>query len=296
MKNKLLLLIVVLLIPFCFISNNNKKEENITEEVSKEIRVNLEYNNQILDLSLNDYLIGVVGCEMPASFNTEALKAQAIASRTFAYNFLVNDTIKLTTKAQCYKDNNTLKDKWQDNYDKYYNIISSVVNETNDLVIKYDNNIIKSYYYAMSNGKTEKSVAVFNEELPYLTIVDSSFDATLKNFEVQTRITNNNFCELLSINPCEINISNIKRDETNRVTSLLINNIEYKGTDFRKKLSLRSTDFDINTNNNELIITTKGYGHGVGMSQYGANYLANQGLKYDEILKYYYKDTYLEKY
>lgn len=295
MRNKLLLVVVVLLIPITFIYSY--KEDNKHEEIhKKEQRVNLEYNNQVIVLSLNDYLIGVVGCEMPASFNIEALKAQSVAARTFAYNFLVGDIIKLTTGAQCYKTNEELLEKWQENYDEYYNKISSVVKSTDDVVIKYDNNIIKSYYYAMSNGKTEDSIAVFNQELPYLTIVDSSFDSTLKNFEVETSFTFENFCNSLSINPCEINITNITRDDSNRVRSLRINNIEFSGIDIRKKLSLRSTDFDIDTNDNNIIITTKGYGHGVGMSQYGANYLANQGMKYDEILKYYYKDVDIENY
>ena len=289
MRNKLLFLVVVLLIPLTYISYNREIQQETIKE--KEIRVNLEYNNQILDLSMKDYLIGVVGCEMPASFNDEALKAQAIAARTFAYNFINNDIIKITTGAQCYLDNNKLKDKWQDDYDTYYNKISNVVNCTNNLVIKYNNEIIKSYYYAMSNGKTEDSLAVFNQNLPYLTIVDSPFESTLKNFEVETSLTYDNFCNLLSINPCEINISNIVRDESDRVESLIINDIKYSGIDIRKKLSLRSTDFNIDTKDNEIVVTTKGYGHGVGMSQYGANYLANQGMNYEEILKYYYNDV-----
>ena len=294
MKNKLLFIVVVLLVPLALI-NNKKEVTNIVEE-KKEQRVNLEYNNQVFDLSMNDYLIGVVGCEMPASFNVEALKAQAIAARTFAYNFLVDDTIIITTGAQCYNDIDKLKEKWQEKYDEYYNKISSVVEATNDIVIKYDDKIIKSYYYAMSNGKSEEALAVFNQDLPYLKVVDSSFDSTLKNFEVETSYTFDKFCNLLSINPCEINISDIIRDKSNRVSSININNNIYSGIDIRKKLSLRSTDFDIDTKDNNIIITTKGYGHGVGMSQYGANYLANQGMNYEEILKYYYNDVNIDNY
>ena len=148
----------------------------------------------------------------------------------------------------------------------------------------------------MSNGKTSNAMPVFNEDLPYLSVVDSSFDENLNNFEVTTSFTYYNFCNLLNINPCSINISDIKRDDTNRVISLSINNKEYQGTNFRTMLSLRSTDFIIEKKEDEILITTKGYGHGVGMSQYGANYLANQGNTYEEIINYYYKNVSIENF
>ena len=201
-----------------------------------------------------------------------------------------DNVINITSSAQCYSDNTTLKDKWQNNYDKYYSTIKNAVEETNDKVITYQGNIIKSYYFAISNGKTSTALSVFNEELHYLTNVDSTFDEGVNKYEVTTTFTYDNFCNLLNINPCNITISNIKRDESNRITSLFINDKEYDGITLRKQLGLRSTDFDIKLLDN-IKITTKGYGHGVGMSQYGANYLANNNYSYEEIIKYYYKDV-----
>jgi stage II sporulation protein D len=281
MNNKLLIFIIIILI---IISISIKPKEVLIEH--KDIEVLLDNNK----LSFNDYLIGVVGCEMPASFHYEALKAQAVASRTFAYNYLKDNVINITSSAQCYSDNTTLKDKWQNNYDKYYSTIKNAVEETNNKVITYQGNIIKSYYFAISNGKTSTALSVFNEELPYLTNVDSTFDEGVNKYEVTTTFTYDNFCDLLNINPCNITISNIKRDESNRITSLLINNKEYNGITIRKLLGLRSTDFDIKLLDN-IEITTRGYGHGVGMSQYGANYLANNNYTYEDIIKYYYKDV-----
>ena len=281
MNNKLLILIIIILI---IITICIKPKEVLIE--NKDIEVLLDNNK----LSLQDYLIGVVGCEMPASFHYEALKAQAVASRTFAYNYLKDNIININSSAQCYSNNTTLKDKWQDNYDKYYSIIKKAVEETNNKVITYQGNIIKSYYFAISNGKTSTALSVFNEDLPYLTNVDSTFDEGVNKYEVTTTFTYDNFCNLLNINPCNITISNIKRDESNRITSLFINDKEYDGITLRKQLGLRSTDFDIKLLDN-IKITTKGYGHGVGMSQYGANYLANNNYSYEEIIKYYYKDV-----
>ena len=297
MKNKLLLLIIIMLLPFAIFINTKDNDNNIedTEEV-KEIVVNLSKDNEIIKLSLNDYLIGVVGQEMPASFNIEALKAQAIAARTFAYNYMNDDVINIKETAQSYISIDKMREKWGSDYETYYNKIKSAVLDTNNLVIKYDDNIIKSYYYAISNGKSEDSIAVFNEELPYLKVVDSNFDEEVKNFEVTTSFTSDNFCNLLSINPCSINIGNITRDDSNRVSKIIINNKEYLGTDIRKLLSLRSTDFEIKLLDNSVEIITKGYGHGVGMSQYGANYLANNGYSFEEILKYYYKDVEIKNY
>ena len=295
MKNKLLLLVVIILLPIAIFIN--KKEEVINNEEKEEvIVVNLEKNNEIIKLDLNDYLIGVVGQEMPASFNVEALKAQAVAARTFAYNYLNNNEINIKDSAQHYISIDEIKEKWGSDFDTYYEKIKSSVLDTDNQVIKYDNNIIRSYYYAISNGKTEDSIQVFNEELPYLKVVDSSFDQNVKNYEVTTTFTYDNFCLLLSINPCNINIGDITKDNSNRVEKITINDKEYLGIDIRKLLNLRSTDFTINLLDNNIEIITKGYGHGVGMSQYGANYLANNGYNYQEILKYYYKDVEITNY
>lgn len=292
MRNKLLLLAVVILLFFAIFINN---KESSNEKADESIVVYLNKNDNIIELNINDYLIGVVGQEMPASFNDEALKAQAVAARTFAYNYLNDNSINIKDSAQHYIDIDDMKEKWGNDFDYYYNKVRDAVLDTDNEVIKYNDEIIRSYYYAISNGKSEDSIAVFNEELPYLKIVDSKFDENVKNFESTTSFTYENFCNLLSISSCNISIDNIIRDDSNRVYKISINNKEYLGTTIRKLLGLRSTDFSI-TLEDDIKITTKGYGHGVGMSQYGANYLANNGYNYQEILKYYYKDVEIKNY
>jgi stage II sporulation protein D len=297
MKNKILVLIIIVLIPICYLvvkqSNNNFSLKN---ETQPDIIVKLDYNNQEQELNLNNYLIGVVGAEMPATFNLEALKAQAVASRTFAVFNIKDNVISTNTKEQAYQSNEELQTKWQDKYDEYYAKITDAVTSTNNIVIKYNNVPIKAYYYAMSNGYTESSITVFSEDLPYIDVVPSEFDEQVNNYLVTKSMSQADFCTALNIPNQSINISNIIKDSSNRVVSININNNEYSGTTIRKLLNLRSTDFTIEINNNEINITTKGYGHGVGMSQYGANYLANNNYTYQDILNYYYKNVEITNY
>ena len=112
----------------------------------------------------------------------------------------------------------------------------------------------------------------------------------IKKYKVDTQFTTNEIKNKLNITSNDLNISIISRDKTNRVEKISVNGKIYTGVEFRHALTLRSTDFEITKNNDNYIITTKGYGHGVGMSQYGANGMANENYKYDEILKYYYQN------
>lgn len=283
--NKKLLIIVIVLIPITIISFFHKETNFIMD---KNIIIKVNKDNELLEIPLEEYVIGVVGGEMPASFEPEALKAQAIASRTYVIKHLENkDTITSTISDQVYLSNDELRTKWKDNYDKYYNKIKEAVLSTKDKIITYNNKPIKAYYYSKSNGYTESSLNVFNEQNDYLNIISSPFE---KDIEQIVEIPKEEFCTKLSITCNNITISNITRDESNRVANLTVNNKSFKGTKFRKLLGLRSTDFDIEVLDN-IKITTRGYGHGVGMSQYGANEMAKLGYNYEDILKYYYQNT-----
>ena len=283
--NKKLLIIVIVLIPITIISFFHKETNFIMD---KNIIIKVNKDNELLEIPLEEYVIGVVGGEMPASFEEEALKAQAIASRTYVIKHLENkDTISSTISDQVYLSNDELRTKWKDNYDKYYNKIKEAVLSTKDKIITYNNKPIKAYYYSKSNGYTESSLNVFNEQNDYLNIIASPFE---KDIEQIVEIPKEEFCTKLSITCNNITISNITRDESNRVDNLTVNNKSFKGTKFRKLLGLRSTDFDIEVLDN-IKITTRGYGHGVGMSQYGANEMAKLGYNYEDILKYYYQNT-----
>lgn len=303
MKNKILLSIVILMLPLAVISffkkETNfklaeKKEEVKQSEVSYQIKLQNE-NGEITNLDLEKYVIGVVAGEMPASFELEALKAQAIASRTYAmYKKSLNQEydVLATTADQVYLTLEQMQEKWQNDYEEYYNKIKEAVYQTRNLVLKYNNEIIKSYYFAMSNGYTEEAVNVFNESQDYLVSVESKGEEEISDNVIKTiSMSKTEFCQKLNIECQNIKITDINYSISGRINNLKINNTQFLGTKLRSLLNLRSTDFQIEVADNEVLITTKGYGHGVGMSQYGANAMAKNGSSYEEILKHYYQNV-----
>ena len=298
---KKLILIIIFLVPIYISSFKVKETTFFNNDTSKVISKNNKNSKTVivyvkdkdLYLDLEDYVTGVVAAEMPALFDEEALKAQAVASRSYAMSSVKNHIITISSSIsdQVYKTNYELSDNWQGNYDKYFKKIQEAVRETENLVIKRDNKILRTYYFSMSNGYTENSLAVFNENT--FESVSSSLEQKLSNYLKTVTFTKNELCKLLKLD--DINIQNIKRNETNHVDKIIINNKEFTGVEFRKLLNLRSTDFEIGEDNGKYIIATKGYGHGVGMSQYGANEMAKIGKKYEEILNHYYKNTEIKK-
>ena len=297
MKNRNLVIAVIILTIIAILSSFDKKETVFLNE-EKKVTIKNNETTEEKELELEEYIIGVVAGEMPASFEVEALKAQAIAARSYAMNKVNSSkkTYDLVTDVsnQVYITQDEMKEKWQSEYDYYYNKIKDAVLETKGLVMKYNAEIISAYYFAMSNGSTEDVSLVFGESKDYLQSVDSSWDENVKNFTVETNITKEEFCKKLDISCNDIIINNIKRSETNRVNEITINNKTFKGTEVRSILNLRSTDFNIEINES-IKITTKGYGHGVGMSQYGANEMAKNGSTYEEILKHYYNNIEISK-
>lgn len=289
--NKKLIYTLVLLMPVTIISFYFKETNFIMQKNKQSVdkyQINVDTTDKLLTVSLEEYIIGVVAGEMPALFHEEALKAQSIASRTYLINHLqTNETISNTTNDQVYLTQADMKEKWKDDYNKYYNKIKEAVTATKDLIMYYNDEPIKAFYFSKSNGYTASSISVFNEEYDYLTIVESPYDQDNSN---TVEISKKEFCNKLNITCNQISINNITKDKSNRVSNITINNKEYKGTQIRKLLSLRSTDFTFNIKENTIEITTKGYGHGVGMSQHGANNMAKLGYTYEEILKYYYHD------
>ena len=299
MKNKILLLIVVVLSVIAI--SGSKKETTYfnnakKEEVKEEIKLALKDTStgEIKNIELEDYIVGVVAGEMPASFNEEALKAQAIASRTYAMYKMKNSngTYDLVTDKtnQVYITEEKMKSLWQENFDYYFEKIKKAVYDTKDLIMTYNGDVILSLYFARSNGKTEDAIAVFGSNEEYLKSVESPEE----NLTSEVTISKDKFCNKLNISCDAINISNVLKSSSGRINSLNINGKTFKGTEIRTLFDLKSTDFDI-TIDSEIKFITKGYGHGVGMSQYGANKLAQNGKNYEEILKHYYQNINIEK-
>ena len=297
MKNKYLLMVVFVLSIIAVLSSQNNKTTFLNDQ--EDISLLNPEDNTIAKMNLEDYVVGVVAAEMPALFQEEALKAQAVAARAYALYKMQhtqeNYDVIADISNQAYLTKEEMQDKWQQDYDKYYAKIKKAVEDTNSQVMTYNDQVIIAYYFAMSNGKTEDASIVFGEKEDYLESVDSFWDKNVDNFVVTNTIAKEEFCTQLNLDCTNIRIGEITRSNTNRVNKIVINDEEFKGTTIRSKLNLRSTDFDIEVTDKGINITTRGYGHGVGMSQYGANEMAKLGFTYEEILKYYYKNVNLTK-
>ena len=293
MQNKYLIIIIVVLSIIAIVSSPTKKKTAYFNDEEIDVTIKDADSSEETTLNLEEYIVGVVAGEMPASFAEEALKAQAIAARSYALSKINSATTSydLVTDItnQVYITPEQMQEKWGGDYEYYYNRVKKAVEDTKNLVMEYEGEIISAYYFAMSNGYTEDVSLVFGENRDYLVSVDSTWDEDVKNFTTATTFSKQEFCTKLNIDCTNIVIGDIVRSKTNRVNTITINDQEFKGTTVRTLLGLRSTDFTIDISD-DVKITTKGYGHGVGMSQYGANAMAKNGSNYEEILHHYYKD------
>ena len=199
---------------------------------------------------------------------------------------------KLTdsTSTQVYKDNNQLRNLWGKDYDRYYQRIYDAVTSTDNICVYYNGDYIDAVYHSTSNGYTEDAVNVWGNRIPYLQTVASTWDQNVSSY---LKIITKEEFDIISIlgldNLDEIQI--LERNNSGRVEKVQIGNKIFSGVELRNMLGLRSTDFEIIKDNNIITITTKGYGHGVGMSQYGAKGMAEQGYSYREILNHYYTNV-----
>ena len=306
MRNKILLGVVAVLTVILIVVVINVKETYFEPlpvsdgESPITIRLLDTSNNTISEINLEDYIVGVVAAEMPASFDMEALKAQAVAARTYAMykkeTRNLDYDLVIGVSDQAYQNNKQLLDKWGLSFFNYFLKVRDAVLTTKNEILTYEGEVINAFYFAMSNGYTENSELVFQEDLPYLNSVPSTWeDESLNNYEVTSSRSKEEFCTSLGITCEQIEIKDIERSNANRVLNITINNQVFEGTTVRQKLGLRSTDFEIEIVDNNVQITTKGDGDGVGMSEYGANGMAKDGYTYEEILKYYYQNTEIKK-
>ncbi len=274
----------------------NTNFNNTTNSSVSEITV-YRSNGSVINLNMIDYLIGVVSSEMPASFNLEALKAQSVLARTYALKAKqTGKKLTDTVSTQSYIDIDQMKNKWGNSFNTYYNKIKNAVENTNGEYLSYNGNYIEALYHSTNNGKTESSLDVFGNYYPYLISVSSEYD---KNSSSYLRTINMPLDTIsnklgLSLNNDSV-ISILSYTDGGNIKEININGNNFSGKKVRELLGLRSADFDISISDNNANITTRGYGHGVGMSQYGANGMANTGYGYKDILSHYYPGTTLTK-
>lgn len=275
--------------------------ESKRHEVIKTVR--LWHNNTVTTLPLEEYLYGVVAGEMPASFHEEALKAQAVAARTYTVNRsrFKNpehpDADVCSNPAHCkaYLSPDELRGKFKNNPDAMTKIQASV-DATKGEIMLYNGEPISAVFHSTSNGMTENSKDVWGGDVPYLVSVVSQGEeespryTQTKQFspeEFRQKINAGNKNVSFSNNPCNW-FGTPERNESGSVRTVSICGVPFSGTEIRTLLDLRSATFEISANEQTIQIVTRGYGHGVGMSQYGANYLAKNGYTYEQILKKYY--------
>lgn len=299
------MILFILFVPFfivCFYDIDEKKEVELKYVYNMLIRVKRNASGLIEEIPFEEYIVGVLAGEMPIYFEKEAFKAQAVAARSYAlkrmeYNKNSEYDVVDSVMNQVYLDNDYLKNAWGDNYITNINKLREVVNETSGEYLVYNDEVIDAMFFSTSNGYTEDSVTVFNVDLPYLQSVESFWDSdTSSAFKASKTISLSKFYEILGLDYSDnLEVKVLKRSSTNRIITLSINGMKFNARDLYNKLGLKSTDFSIEKKGEELVINTTGYGHGVGMSQYGALGMAKEGYKYNEILSYYYLGTEIKK-
>lgn len=263
---------------------------------------------KVISVDKLDYIIGAVCAEMPATFETEALKAQAVAAHTYAERqserekenpdaeLCGADFSNDTSKYQGYFTKNQAKQFYGENFDMYYDKIASAASEVADYIITYNDEPIVSAFHSMSSGKTESAENAWGSPVDYLVSVDSEYDVSAPKYLDETTYEADVLKKMLTASFPDIKLEDdiskwfeIEQvSDAGTVLKMRAGGLEISGNDLRNTLSLRSASFEINCEENKIKFTTKGYGHGVGMSQYGANAMAAEGKSWQEILTHYY--------
>ncbi len=291
--------------------------KNIKSENNTYFNV-LDINDgQVYNISVRDYVIGAVCAEMPASFHEEALKAQAIAAYTYAVRQSLAEKTSPTpelmgadfsndsSKYQAYFSDKEIRKYYGDKYDEYYSKVSQAVDEVLGKILVYDDQPIIAAFHSMSPGMTESAENVWGNKVDYLIPAESYDDLSAPKYneehiftaeEIKARMETQ-YPEIIFEKDQSKWFSINKKSDSGTVLDMKAGNTTITGSEFRMILSLRSAAFDISYDpENNFVIKTKGYGHGVGMSQYGANSMAKNGKTYTEILTHYYPGAKITEY
>jgi stage II sporulation protein D len=256
-------------------------------------------DGQIQKIELDEYLTCVILGEIPAEFEPEAQKAQAVVARTYALRSYESGTKHpggaVCTQAACCqgycsKEDFLSKGGTEDGYQKIHAAVTATTGE----VLVYEGKLIEATYFSSSGGKTEDALAVWGSDVPYLQATDSPesayYDKTIATVTFTAAEFSTALGQDLSGSPATW-FGNITYTAGGGVDTMVIGGTTYKGTTLRQKLGLRSTAFTMTAVGDHITVTTRGYGHRVGMSQYGAEAMAVQGSTYEQILRHYYKGT-----
>lgn len=297
------------------VSSQASSAPQTTKADKQSFRVLDEATGKVEEISDKDFCIGALAAEMPPSFEKEALKAQAVAlytrfcmlrekERSDPDQALKGADLTCNSKnKEVYISKDQMKTQWKDQFDSSYQKFKEAVEEVFAYTLTYEGKLINASYCAISGGVTESAKNAFGQEYAYLTSVASPWDAlcdgylstvSLTQKEVETKIKEKWKDAELSTSPQEW-FTNIKTTDAGAVSTVSIGSQSVTGQEVRDAFGLRSANFDVVYTLDAFVFTVRGYGHGVGLSQYGANEMAKQGLNYKEILSWYYPGTKLEQ-
>ena len=284
---------------------SNMQATEKSENTDNSVTVFLSNENKTVTVSDFEYTCGSVAAEMPVTYHEEALKAQAVACYTNALrlknsehnsNLYGADISDDPGTHQGYISIDERREKWGENFEKYESRLETTVNEVLGQYITYNGEMCVAAFSAICSGVTESAENVWGNEIPYLVSVKSSGDKLSPEYTTTAMYSREQLTECLKTLEAEPgkneNFSNyfkdIKKSKAGTVLSIKAGKTEFTGARIKEAFSLKSASFDIKQSKTSVTFTVYGYGHGVGMSQYGADYMARQGSTYKEILKHYY--------
>lgn len=302
-------------------ANEQKNEPNKSTKVTEstydykkytQIKLLHDKTNKIESMKLDEYLYGVVSAEMPASFEEEALKAQAVVARTYTLYKIVNNDGKHKGADIC--DNSACCQAWiakQDRLNKwaekdrkeYWNKIVNAVNTTQGKIITYNGKTINAFFHSNSGGATEAPVNVWGGTgYPYLQTVTTAGEDAYSQYSSKVTVTQKEFEEKIKEKHSDFKIDFKQKDwikveeytQGNRIKTLKVGNLKLSGVEIRTIFGLKSANFKIERKDEKITFEVVGYGHGVGMSQTGADSLAKQGKNYQDIIHHYYTGVKIE--
>lgn len=304
-----ILLLIILLIPCGITYLLSGKGSKPSGTKNDSIRILVEENGVEKEYSLDTYIMMAMAADIPATYELETLKAQATILRTYVYvvakknktNSLKADDIGLQ-----YKSLDAAKASLgEENSDQYEKKLLKAIEDTNNMVITYNEDLIIPLFHPVSIGMTRSSKQAIGEDIAYLASVESKGDVQSTDYMKISSIPKETVVEQLnkiypacsvSKDSLEDDIVIVKRDEDGYIKSIQIGDESITGDEFASFFELNSTNFYIETYEDSLRFICKGKGHGLGLSQYGANFMALQGYKYDEILEYYFTQTQVVEY
>ncbi len=285
-----------------------KEVEDTTYDYKKYNTIKLLHANtkKVEEIDLDQYLYGVVSAEMPASFEAEALKAQAVVARTYTIYKIVNndgkhekaDICDDSTCCQAWISKEDRLEKWdEDNRDEYWNKIVKAVNETQGKIVTYEGKPINAFFHSNSGGKTEAPINVWGGSgYPYLQSVSTAGEDAYSQYSSEASFSKKEFEEKIKEVHSDFKINYKEKDcikieeytDGDRVKTIKIGNLELSGVEVRNIFGLRSANFTVTVDDDKIEFKVTGYGHGVGMSQTGADSLAKEGKTYEDIIHHFY--------